>query len=44
MRVYDFGRWKRRKELGMLGEYDNPDFEEVDRLIFSKHPLLVAWR
>jgi len=44
MRVYDFGRWKRRKELGMLAEYDNPDFEEVDKLIFSKHPLLAAWR
>lgn len=43
MRVYNFGKWKKR-ELGMLAEYDNPDFRETDRLVFSKHPLLRFWK
>jgi len=43
MRVYDFGGWK-KKEMGMLAEYDNPDFRERDRLVFSKHPFLGRWR
>lgn len=43
MRVYDFGKWK-KKELGMLAEYDNPDFKQRDRLIFTKHPFIEAWR
>lgn len=43
MRVYNFGKWKRR-ELGMLAEYDNPDFRETDQLVFTKHPFLRSWR
>lgn len=43
MRVYSFGKWKKR-ELGMLAEYDNPDFREADQLVFSKHPFLHLWR
>jgi len=43
MRIYDFLRWKNRN-LGMLTEYDNPDYKKVDKLIFSKHPFLELWR
>lgn len=43
MRIYNFGKWKKR-ELGMLAEYDNPDFRETDRLVFSKHPFLEVWQ
>ena len=39
MRIANFGRWKLR-EYGSLPEYDNPDFREVDELIFSKHPFI----
>jgi len=42
MRIYDFLRWKNRS-LGMLTEYDNPNFRETDRLIFTKHPFLKVW-
>jgi len=43
MRVYNFARWKRR-EFGMLTEYDNPKFRETDLLIYEKHPFLSYWR
>jgi len=43
MRVYNFARWK-RGQFGMLSEYDNPDFREVDKQIFKKHPFLRIWR
>lgn len=40
MRIYDFGKWKKQAQLGMLAEYDNPDFKKVDLLLFEKHPFL----
>lgn len=39
MRIANFGKWKDRN-IGMLSEYDNPDFREVDELIFKKHPFI----
>lgn len=44
MRIYNFGRWIKRQEVGMLIEYDNPDFRETDQLIFTRHPFLSLWQ
>lgn len=43
MRVYSFVGW-RRKQMGMLTEYDNPDFKERDPAVFSRHPFLSIWK
>jgi len=43
MEVYNFTRWKDRS-TGMLVEYYNPDFKEVDEKIFKKHPFIEMWR
>lgn len=43
MRIRNFGRWKNIQEVGMLAEYDNPDFRETDQLVFSRHPLILLW-
>jgi len=39
LRIYGFLRWKKR-DIGMLAEYDNPDFRKVDEIIFTRHPFL----
>ena len=43
LRISNFGRWKDRN-IGMLAEYDNPDYKKVDKLIFSRHPFLELWK
>jgi len=42
--VYSFMRWKLSSRLGIVGTYARPKPEDVDRMVFEKHPFLSSWR
>ena len=38
-----FMRWAEPRELGILAQYDQTRYEDVDRLVLDTHPVVKFW-
>jgi hypothetical protein len=41
--TYRFMRWAEPRELGMLAQYDQTRYEDIDRQVLSVHPTVKVW-
>ena len=41
--TYRFMRWADPRELGILAQYDQTRYEDIDREVLSVHPLVKVW-
>jgi len=40
---YRFMRWAEPRELGILAQYDQIRYEDIDRQVLSVHPVVRLW-
>ena len=41
--TYRFMRWAEPRELGILAQYDQTRYEDIDKLVLSVHPMVKVW-
>jgi integrase len=41
--THKFMRWAEPRELGILAQYDQTRYEDVDRLVLENHPIVKVW-
>jgi hypothetical protein len=37
-------RWAEPRELGILAQYDQTRYEDVDKLVLDTHPVVKIWQ
>ena len=41
--THKFMRWAEPRELGILAQYDQTRYEDVDKLVLDSHPMVRVW-
>ena len=42
--THKFMRWAEPRELGILAQYDQTRYEDVDKLVLDTHPVVKIWQ
>lgn|GEM_PF-5035160 len=42
--TYRFMRWADPRELGILAQYDQTRYKDIDRQVLSVHPMVQVWQ
>ena len=42
--THNFMRWAEPRELGILAQYDQSCYEDIDEQVLSVHPMVKIWQ